>query len=98
MDPGILRALGALFNAAEESAAPERAAPAEGAEGPEGRMGGLGSIAILTVPGRGIVGTAITPNGPKGWEAAEAAEGGGWFKKPKKSGFCWFFLLAQVFY
>lgn len=30
----------------------------------EGEPGGP-SIAILTVPGRGIVGTAITPNGPR---------------------------------
>ena len=55
MDPGLLGALGALLSGAnlEGDGSP-------GGPGP----GGMGSIAILTVPGRGIVGTAITPNGP----------------------------------
>lgn len=53
MDPGLLGALGALLSGANR----------EGDGGPGGGPG-MGSIAILTVPGRGIVGTAITPNGP----------------------------------
>lgn len=55
MDPGLLGALGALLSGANR----------EGDGGPGGGPG-MGSIAILTVPGRGIVGTAITPNGQDG--------------------------------
>ena len=57
MDPALLSALGALFgHATGESTESTGDAPSA-------------SIAILTVPGRGIVGTAITPNGARrgGW-------------------------------
>ncbi|CAK9005204.1 unnamed protein product [Durusdinium trenchii] len=54
MDPALLSALGALFgHATGESTESTGDAPSA-------------SIAILTVPGRGIVGTAITPNGQDG--------------------------------
>ncbi|CAK9019918.1 E3 ubiquitin-protein ligase RING1 (RING finger protein 1) (RING-type E3 ubiquitin transferase RING1), partial [Durusdinium trenchii] len=53
MDPALLSALGALFgHATGESTESTGDAPSA-------------SIAILTVPGRGIVGTAITPNGAR---------------------------------
>lgn len=57
MDPGLLGALGALLSGANLEGDGEPGGPG----GP-----GMGSIAILTVPGRGIVGTAITPNGQDG--------------------------------
>ena len=73
MDPGLLGALGALLSGANR----------EGDGGPGGGPG-MGSIAILTVPGRGIVGTAITPNGPgkKGFFMVSSCEIR-WFLAPE---------------
>ena len=65
MDPGLLGALGALLSGMDGDGG-SGALPGGLAGLMGGSAGGGASIAILTVPGRGIVGTAITPNGQDG--------------------------------
>lgn len=62
MDPGLLGALGALLSGMDGDGG-SGGLPGGLAGLMGGSAGGGASIAILTVPGRGIVGTAITPNG-----------------------------------
>ena len=62
MDPGLLGALGALLSGMDGDGG-SGGLPGGLAGLMGGGAGGGASIAILTVPGRGIVGTAITPNG-----------------------------------